>query len=53
MGWVKVSSQEGATDWRIFRMVMKEIEDGAQRARAVSAKEGILHGCRRADFETV
>jgi len=27
MGWAEVSSQEGATDWRIFQMVMKEIED--------------------------
>jgi len=26
MSWVELSSQDGATDWRIFRMVMKEIE---------------------------
>ena len=27
MGWAELSSQQGATDWRVFRMVMKEIEE--------------------------
>ena len=26
MGWAQLSSQQGATDWRVFRMVITEIE---------------------------
>ncbi len=35
MGWVELSSVEGATDWRLLTRVMREIEDLAftQRAR--------------------
>jgi len=39
MGWVTLLSKEGATDWRVFRMVIKEIEQMWDEAPGLSLRK--------------
>jgi Leucine-rich repeat (LRR) protein/GTPase SAR1 family protein len=45
MGWVELhpSSAEGATDWRLLRRIMREIESMEQRAPALCLRKMVLY----------
>jgi hypothetical protein len=43
MGWVSLGSDEGATDWRFFRMVTRQIEDMRQGASGLCLKKMALY----------
>jgi len=43
MGWAEVSTLQGATDWRLFRGVIRAIEGMAQRAPCLSLRKMALY----------
>ena len=43
MGWCELSSQQGATNWRTFQMVMKEIEEMEQDAPGLYLQKQALY----------
>jgi len=43
MGWSELSSQQGATDWRVFRMVITEIEEMQREAPGLYLQKQALY----------